>query len=139
MPGKVFFDTNVLVHAHDSSSPEKKARSQELLFQSLRDNTGTVSPQVLSEFFVTVTRKIKKPMLVSQARVEVELLSVMATVDLDATLVMRAIDHQVRWQLSYWDALIIAAAERAGCGTLYSEDLSDGQSYCPVTVRNPYK
>ncbi len=138
MPDKVFFDTNVLVYAHDSTSPNKKAKSQDLLFQSLRDNTGAVSPQVLSEFFVTITQKIKTPLTVSQARIEVELLSVMATVDLDATLVIRAIDHQVRWQLSYWDSLIIAAAERAGCRTIYSEDLSDGQSYGPVTVCNPY-
>lgn len=104
----------------------------------MRDNTGVISPQVLSEFFVTVTQKIKKPISPEQGKLEVALLSVMATIDLDASLVLDAIDNKLRWQLSYWDALIIAAANRSGCKTVYSEDLSDGQLYGAVTVRNPY-
>ena len=110
MPDKVFFDTNILVYAHDSSSSSKKNVSQEL-----------------------------KPLSAAQARKEILLLSNMATVDIDPTLVVRAIEIHEKWQLSYWDALILASAERAGCSTVYSEDLSDGQSYGAVTVRNPYK
>ncbi len=139
MPGRVFFDTNILVYAHDSESPEKKARSQELIFQSLRDGTGVISPQVLSEFFVTVTQKVAKRLAVDHARAEILLLATMATVDLDATLVVRAVDLKEKWQVSYWDGLILAAAERAECDIVYSEDLSAGQSYGSVTVRNPYQ
>ncbi len=138
MRDRVFFDTNVLVYAHDTGAPEKKERSRSLLFQSMRDNTGVVSPQVLGEFFVTVTQKIKKPISASHAKMEIELLSVMATVDLDASLVREAVDCKIQWQLSYWDALIIAAAMRAGCTTIYSEDLSNGRTYGTVTVQNPY-
>ena len=118
---------------------EKKARSQELIFQSLRDGTGVISPQVLSEFFVTVTQKVAKRLAVDHARTEILLLATMATVDLDATLVVRAVDLKETWQVSYWDGLILAAAERAECDIVYSEDLSDGQSYGSVTVRNPYQ
>jgi predicted nucleic acid-binding protein len=138
MPDKVFFDTNVLVYAHDAASLEKKEKSRSLLFQSMRDNSGVLSPQVLSEFYVTVTQKMKKPISPNQAKLEVELLSAMATVDLDAALVLEAIDLKIRYQISYWDALIIAAANRAGCKTLYSEDLSAGQVYGAVTVQNPF-
>lgn len=138
MADRVFLDTNVLVYAHDWDAPDKKTRSQELIFGCLRDGSGVVSAQVLSEFFVTITRRVATPMPATQAKKEIVLLSTMATVDIDATLVIRAVDMQEHWQLSYWDALILAAAERAGCQTVYSEDLSDGQSYGVLTVRNPY-
>lgn len=135
---KVFFDTNILVYAHDSDSPEKQATSRALLFQSLREGTGVISPQVLSEFFVTVTQKVAQPLTEERARKEIVLLSTIASIDLDATLVIRAIEMKKRWQLSYWDALILAAAERAACNIVYSEDLSDGQTYGQVRVANPY-
>ncbi len=138
MPDKVFFDTNILVYAHDEESPDKKAKSQKLIFESLREGAGVVSAQVLSEFFVTVTQKIARPMPTIRAKREIVLLSTMATVDIDSTLVIRAVDMQDRWPLNYWDALILAAAERGGCRTVYSEDMSDGQTYGSVTVRNPF-
>ena len=138
MPYRVFFDTNVLVYAHDTGSRKKKARSQELIFKAIRNRTGVVSPQVLSEFFVTVTQKVARPMDAECARREIILLATMATVDLDATLVVRAIDMKREHQLNYWGALILAAAERAECPVVYSEDLSHDQSYGGVTVQNPY-
>lgn len=138
MSDKVFFDTNVIVYAHDLGSPEKRAKSQTLIFDSLRGGYGVISAQVLSEFFVTITKKIKEPMTAVQARKELVLLSTMETVDIDSTLVIRAIDMQERWKLNYWDALILSSAERAGCSTVYSEDLSQDQSYGSITVHNPY-
>ncbi len=138
MTDRAFLDTNILVYAHDAASPEKKAKSQQLIFQCLRDGLGVISPQVLSEFFVTVTRKVARPLTAAHAKKEILLLSSMATVDIDATLVIRAVDMREQWQLNYWDALILVSAERADCGTVYSEDLSDGQRYGNVTVRNPY-
>ena len=138
MPGNVFFDTNILVYAHDTDSPEKQATSQGLIFDGVRNGSGVISAQVLSEFFVTVTRKIAHPMPAPRARREIVLISTLATVDVDATLILRAIDIQDRWQLSYWDALILAAAERGDCETVYSEDLSHGQTYENVTVQNPF-
>ena len=62
----------------------------------------------------------------------------METVDIDSTLVIRALGIKERWQLSYWDSLIMAAAERAECSIIYSEDMSDGQIYDTLKVLNPY-
>lgn len=138
MIDKVFFDTNILVYAHDTGSVEKRTKSRELIFKSLRDGSGVISPQVLSEFYVTVTKKVEQPISAEQAKKEILLLSTMATIDLDATLIIRAIEMQERWQISYWDSLILASAERAKCKTLYSEDLSDNQIYDSVQVCNPY-
>jgi len=63
----------------------------------------------------------------------------MATVDIDATMVVRAVAIKECWQISYWDSLIVAAAERADCETIYSEDLADGQTYCGIKVVNPFR
>lgn len=73
------------------------------------------------------------------ARKEIALLSNLETADVDVPMIERAIDVQDRWQINFWDALIIAAAERMHCPTVLSEDMSDGQVYGGVTVRNPFK
>ncbi len=138
MPDKVFLDTNIIVYAHDKASPDRKAKSQAILFECLRNGTGVISAQVLSEFFVTITQKVKQPMSSDAAKKEIVLLSTLTTVDIDATLVVEAVNIKERWQLSYWDSLILAAAERAGCGTVYSEDMSDGQHYGSLVVCNPF-
>jgi predicted nucleic acid-binding protein len=138
MPDSIFLDTNILVYAHDTGDPGKRQRCQELIFECLRNGAGVISAQVLSEFFVTITQKVKKPMPPAAAKKELLLLSTMRIVDIDATLVVRAIGIKERWQLSYWDALILAAAERAECKEVCSEDLSHGQVYGSVAVRNPF-
>lgn len=139
MTDKVFLDTNILVYAHDHDSPDKKAVAQAIIFEGLREEAIAISAQVLSEFFVTVTQKIKKPMPVANAKREISLLSNLDVADIDVPMIVRAIDIKQQWTLSYWDSLIIAAAERTECKTVYSEDLSDGQRYGKVTVRNPFK
>lgn len=138
MPDKVFFDSNIIVYAHDVSAPKKKEKSRELIFQNMREDLGVISSQVLSEFFVTVTQKVDKPLSIGRARREVLLLSSMETIEIGSALVVRAIEVKERWQLSYWDGLILAAAERGECAIVYSEDFSDGQSYGSVTVVNPF-
>ena len=139
MPDKAFLDTNILVYAHDRETPEKSSKAQALIFDGLRNDSAAVSAQVLSEFFVTITQKVKPPMPESQAAKEIALLANLEVVDVDVQLIQRAIAIKRRWRLSYWDGLIVAAAERAHCRTLYSEDLSDGQSYGDVTVCNPFR
>ena len=138
MTDRVFLDTNILVYAHDAECLDKKSKSQEIIFESLRNGSGVISAQVLSEFFVTITLKVKQPMSSDQAKKELVLLSAIETVDIDATLVVQAVNIKERWQLSYWDSLILAAAERSGCRTVYSEDMSDGQTYGSLIVRNPF-
>ena len=133
---RVFFDTNVLVHSHDISTPEKCTRAKSLMNEAFIKNIGVVSGQVLGETFVTLTRKIGVPL--DDALDEIRRLSRFHVVDISSSLVLRAIEIQETCQLSYWDSLIIAAAEFASCDTVWSEDLNDGQCYGPVTVRNPF-
>ena len=133
---RVFFDTNVLVYSHDISVPEKRRKAKDLLNDAFIGNTGVVSGQVLSETYVTLTKKLKIP--VEDARDEIRRLSGFHVVDISPSLILRATEIQEDHQLSYWDSLIIAAAEFASCDTVWSEDLNDGQSYGSVTVRNPF-
>jgi predicted nucleic acid-binding protein len=138
MSAKAFVDTHVIVYAHDDAAPAKRDRARHLLARGIAAGGVATSTQVLSEFFVTVTRKVRKPLSSEAARHEVRLLAALELADIDAPLVDRAIEIQERCQVSYWDGLIIAAAERLGCDTLLSEDLTDGQTYGAVTVRNPF-
>lgn len=138
MNGSVFLDTNVLVYANDSAEPERQHTARTLVKDVLRSENGVISVQVLSEFWVTVTRKIRKPLSLSTARQEAELFALMSVVDLDVALFYDALRLQQMYEISYRDAGIIAAAETAGCTTLYSEDLNAGQKYANVTVVDPF-
>ncbi len=138
MSGKLFVDTNIIVYAHDASAPQKRDYARDILATGLTDGGVVISTQVLSEFYVTITRKVQKPLSCAEARREIRLLAALEVTDIDFPMVDRAIGLQDRWQVSYWDGLIIAAAERTGCETLLSEDLADGQTYGIVTVRNPF-
>jgi predicted nucleic acid-binding protein len=138
MSAKTFLDTNILVYAHDQAYPNKMAKAQELIFQGLRTGQAAISAQVLSEFFVTITQKAKKPMPIERARREIEMLANLEIAEIDASMVLRAIAIKQRWQLNYWDSLIIAAAERTKCATVYSEDFSDGQRFGAIAIHNPF-
>jgi predicted nucleic acid-binding protein len=133
-----FLDTNILVYAHDASAPRKRDIAQALIFDGLRNEDTAISAQVLSEFYVTVTRKIAKPLSPRAARDEVLYLSDLDMVDIDALLILSAIEMQARWKLAYWDALILAAADRCGAREVLSEDLSHGQAYGRIVVRYPF-
>lgn len=139
MPDSVFFDTNVLVYAHDEQDARKRELARTLILEALRSGNGWISTQVLSEFYVTVTRKVRQKMSEDAARRAVVLLSRLKVIDLDATLVLRAIELAQTWKVNYWDALIVASAERAKCSALLSEDLSDGLRLAGLTIRNPFR
>ncbi len=136
MSAEVFLDTNVLVYAVDSeaTSTHKRRRGRDLI---LAGNFG-VSGQVLQEFYVVTTRKLARPLPPAVATRWVARLSAAAFVPTDASLIKAAIEGSIRWQISYWDAAIVAAADALGARTLYSEDLSHGQVYGSVTVHNPF-
>ena len=138
MTGRTFIDTNVLVYRYDDSDPIKQVRAQELLKTGIENETAVVSAQVLGEFFTTVTRKIQNPLSADDAQEAVDLISTLSVVALDLALVRRAISTQKRYGISYWDALIVVAAESAGCTRILSEDLNSGQAYNGVVVVNPF-
>ena len=86
-----------------------------------------------------MTQQVPRPLSRAAALANLKALYCLRVVPLTGDLVFRAIELQGEHQLSYWDALIVAAAEGAGCATLWSEDLSDGRAYGSVTVRNPFR
>lgn len=138
MSAKAFLDTNILVYAYDSHDLRKQAMAQQILRAGLLEDTVFISAQVLGEFFVTVTRKIPRPLSAEEAQEAVDILATFPVVDVDRSLSLRAIDTHRRHQISYWDALIVAAAQRSGCGEILSEDLQDGQAFDGTVVRNPF-
>ena len=133
-----FLDTNVLVYGYDRRDPAKMARALDLLSDAIESGTGVVSAQVLSEFFNVVTRRLPNPLSFEVAGTIVGEIAAMPVVEIDAALVQRAIGVCRRYRISYWDALIVAAAERARCSRILSEDLNPGQSYDGVVVVNPF-
>lgn len=132
-----FLDTNVVVYAFDVADPEKQARAQAVLHDT-DPATLVISSQVLSEFFVVVTRKLATPLAQADAAAAVRSLSAFQVVAVDSTLVQEAITQQEAHQLHYWDALIVSAASRAGCDRLLSEDLQDCQRIGSLEVSNPF-
>ena len=137
MTEPVFVDTNVWVYAVDTADPGKRARALELVSPGpLRELI--VSTQVLTEFYAVVTRKLATPVAVEDAEAMVRQLSVLPVVAVDVSLVVAAISGSREWGVSIWDALILRAAESAGCRRVLSEDLADGTSYGSVVVENPF-
>ncbi len=139
MSDKVFFDSNILIYAYDTRDLNKQNQAQALLLQATQSQTAVLSAQVLGEFFVVVTRKIPQPMTSLEAGEVIAQLGSWEVVPLNFSLVQRAIATQHKYGTSYWDSLIISAAERAGCGRILSEDLNSGQLYHGIEVQNPFR
>ena len=138
MPNRDFFDTNILVYAVDRSHPEKQSQALRLLRTAIENETGALSVQVLGEFFSVVTRRVANLLSVDEAEEAIHRVAVLPVVKLDWALVRRAIDTHKAYGISYWDSLIVAAAERAGCTRIISDDLNSGQSYCGIAVVDPF-
>jgi predicted nucleic acid-binding protein len=138
MSGTDFLDTNLLVYAYDARDPTKQARAQALVRQALAKASGVISTQVLGEFYSVVTRKFDPPLQTEEAAEIIGLLARMKVVPVDLATVMLALQTASRYRLSYWDALVVASASRAGCIRLLTEDLSPGQRYLEVEADNPF-
>lgn len=139
MNDKSFLDTNILVYAYDKHEQGKQKKAQSLLKESIQNDNAVLSTQVLGEFFCVVTKHIKEPMSVDEAHEIIKKFSIMHVVEIDLALVNRAIDTHKKYHISYWDSLIIAAAERADCEKIFSEDFNSGQQYHNVLTINPFK
>lgn len=136
MPGRVFLDANVLVYAQDAGSPKKQRISREVIARLSAAADGVISTQVLQEFYVAATRKLGVPPLAAKGILKT--LAVFETVQVSPALIQEAVDCSILNQLSFWDALILAAAAAAGCGVVLSEDLNPGQVILGVKVQNPF-
>ena len=134
----VFVDTNVLVYARDLSVPRKQERAYEWMSALWASRLGRTSVQVLNEYYVTVTRKLSPALPAKDARTDVGDLRAWVPMPISASLLDSAFAAEDRFGLSYWDSLIVAAAQAAGCDYLLTEDLQDGQRLDSLTVVDPF-
>lgn len=131
-----FFDTNVLVYTDDHDAADKQQTALELLARARRQGTGVVSTQVLQEYFAAVTRELD--VAATLARRKVELFARYGVVLVDRPDVLSAIDLHIVHGVAFWDALVVAAAQRAGCRVLYSEDLQTGRTFEGLEIVDPF-
>jgi len=132
----VFVDTNVLAYSVDRHDRAKQARARQILQSLAQDHQPVISTQVLQEFYAATTVKLKQEPLL--AKNSLHDFSHLETVQIDVELIEQGIDIGIISRISFWDGLIIAAAERAKCPTIFSEDLKSGQAIRGVSVVNPF-
>ena len=139
MSDKCFVDTNILMYAHDASAGAKHDRAKALVEELWRDRTGVVSTQVLQELAVNLRRKAGRPLDAKAARdIVTDYLTWQVVVN-SGESILDALDLEAQYRISFWDALVLQAANASGAEVLYSEDLSDRQTYGSVRVVNPVR
>ena len=138
MSDRCFVDTTILVYAHDRSAGFKHQRARLLIEDLWKSGQGVLSTQVLQELCINVRRKATRPLSVEEARRLIQdYLSWEIVVNTPAS-VIQALDIEARYKISFWDALILQAAESSGVAILYSQDLTAGQNYGSVRAVNPF-
>ena len=137
MSDRVFVDTNILVYAHDLSAGERHARSATVVQDLWEKETGVISTQVLQEFYVIVTRKIKNPLKPGDAREIIRNYLAWPVQTNDPEMTIRASEIGEKNRLSFWDALIVAAALRLQAQKIITEDFNHGQLIEGIPVENP--
>ena len=136
MTGLCFVDANVLVYARDPRDPAKQRRAKAWRDSLWRDHRGRISVQVLSEAYVALRRIGGAP--AEEIWASVARLFAWNPLPVSEELLRQARDVELRWKISWWDSLIVAAAQVQGCELLLSEDLQDGMAFGSVTVRSPF-
>ena len=139
MTDKVFVDTNILLYAHDHEAGQKGEQANGILRTLWKTKRGRLSIQVLQEFYVNVTKKIRPPLDRSQAREIIRTYAVWIETAPTVDTILRASEISEIWQISFWDSLILASAEEIGASELFSEDLNNGQIIAGVKVVNPFE
>jgi predicted nucleic acid-binding protein len=135
--GRPFFDTNVWLYLYSDGDPSKHVRAQALFDECISSGGISVSTQVIQEFYAAGLRKlaISRTILLQAVNRFLE----MNPVIISGQEILAAFDLEERYQISFWDALIVAAAEKGGADVLYTEDLNDGQRYGNVVAKNPFR
>jgi len=137
MSDRCFVDTNILVYAYDRSNGVKHQRAQILIEALWNSGKGVLSTQVLQELCINLRRKAGNPLPVEEVLRLIREYSTWEVVTNTLESVLRALDIEMRYKTSFWDALILQAAEDAGAAILYSEDLAAGQRYGTIQMVNP--
>ena len=138
MTATVFVDTNVIVYRHDASDSAKQRQADRWFRLLARNRSGRLSFQVMQELYSTLTRKLRPGFDAREAQDIVRDLMVWQPVATDLAVMERAWRLQESHLLSWWDALIVAAAQSADCEVLLTEDLQHGQAFGPVRVIDPF-
>ena len=136
MTARTFFDTNILIYTDDKSAPAKRKTAINLVATHREAGTGVVSLQVLQEYFVAATRKLRVDPQI--ARRKVELLSEFDVAAPEVADILAAIDLHRLHGLSFWDALIVRSAKQSGCGVILSEDMQHGRQIDGMRIVNPF-
>ena len=135
----VFVDTNVLIHAEDGAEADKQHSALAWIERLWRARSGRLSTQVLNEFYVNVTRKLKPAMPQGDARARVRRYAAgWNPWQIDHATVETAWAMEARHGLQYWDCLVLAAAQHSGCTLVLSEDMQHEGRYGAVQVINPF-
>ncbi|MBI5329563.1 MAG: PIN domain-containing protein [Betaproteobacteria bacterium] len=138
MNDKVFLDTNILLYARDSNQPVKQPVAMDWLRRCWQERRGCLSFQVLQEYYVNATRKLKPGLPAVLARQDVRNLLAWQPIQTDALLLDSAWGLADRYGFSWWDAQIVAAARRADCAVLLTEDLQHGFEVEGLRIVNPF-
>ena len=138
MNGLTFVDANILIYARDLNQAEKQVTAAHCLHLLWQERSGRLSAQVLSEYYVAVTRKLKPGLGADDAWDDVKALMSWEPQAIDSAVLNRAREIELRYRTSWWDATIVAAAQLENCAILLSEDFHHGMVFGPVTVQNPF-
>ena len=134
---KSFLDTNILIYQMDSRDVVKQKKCRELVKALVLRHEAVISTQILQEFYVACTTKLKiKPILVKGMMHGFENMEV---VTVGPELINEAVDTSIQYHISFWDSLVIVSAESAKCQNLVTEDLNEGQVIRNVRIQNPMK
>lgn len=134
---KIFIDSNILVYAHDVDAGEKHRIAQAVLLELWEKHTGVLSVQVLQEFYVTMTRKVLRPLPSNKVRNIIRDYLAWHIEINDSVSILVASQIEENYKISFWDALIIAAASKAKVGKILTEDLKSGQMIEGIFIENP--
>lgn len=138
MTAKVFVDTNILVYSRDQSEADKQAIALNWLSVLWRERSGRISFQTLNEFYVTVTQRLKPGLTRDEAQADIRNLLLWNPIPVDGTVMENAWLIQARYGFSWWDSLILSAAQIQDCRFILSEDMQHEQQVGNVTILNPF-
>lgn len=133
---KKFLDTSIIVYANDARNEGKQKRSLEIVAENMRSGTGVISTQVLQEYAHVALNKLhqRQDVILRQ----LVLLEGLEVIRQSPALIRRSVEIKTSYQVSFWDACIISAAEHAKCDVILSEDLNSGQFYSGIAMKNPF-
>ncbi len=138
MSAKCFIDTNILVYARDSTEPEKQPEAKQWLTYLWANESGRISAQVMNEYYVIVTQKLKPGLSKEQARADLRALAVWQPLEISTTLIESSWDIQDQYGYSWWDTLVISSALFLDCNYLLSEDMQHEQKISNLMIINPF-